>query len=163
MTSPVDPFVWIIIVVFLVAGIVSLVVGYAAYFQQKRPYHVPLLVAIAGVVDVVFAVIYAQLTIPGFPGYPVASAAGRPYLAVIGVAALLYPLSVYFSGDREFRLMLEHAETLEAKRTATEYEKNILRRHIQEAEARNAVRSSSCFKSSGTSFSPTWDTSCARR
>lgn len=137
MISPVDPFVWVIITVFLVAGIVSLLVGYAGYFVQKRPFLVPLLVSVAGVADVVFAIVYAQLTVPGFPGHPVPSAAGRPWLAVVGVAALAYPLSVYFSGDREFHLMLEHAGQMAAKQRITEAEKGILRRHIDDLITQN--------------------------
>ena len=137
MISPPDPTVFIIAFVFLLAGFVSWAVAVAAYFIQKRSIMAAALGAM-GAIYGIFAYRYAQLTLPGFPGYPIPSADGRPYFLAIGIAAVAYPILLYVSGGRELKMILAHSEQLAAKQRTVEFEKEILRHHISQAEARNA-------------------------
>lgn len=130
MISPPSFVVWLVSIVFFAAGLTSFAVAGVSYYLQKRPWPIPVMMALAGVVNVVFAHKYAQLTIPGYPGNPIPSAEGRAALAFIAIAALVYPLSVYFHNDREFRMTLEHAEKMEAKQRVTQNETAVLQRHI---------------------------------
>ena len=138
MISQPDGLLWATIVLFFAAGVASIVLGGAGYFIQKRPFLVPLAVVIVGLVDIAFAVKYAQIVVPGFPGGPQPSGSIRPFMFAVSLVMLSVPFGFYITGDRELRAARKHAEELEAKRHVAEYAEEKLKRRLDEAYTQNA-------------------------
>ena len=138
MISQPDGLMWATIVFFFLAGVVSLALGAAGYFVQKRPFLVPLLVVTVGVVDILFAVKYAQIVVPGFPGGPEPSASIRPFLFAISLVMLSVPFGFYITGDRELRIARKHAEELQAKRDVAQFAEEKLKDRLDAAYTQNA-------------------------
>ena len=145
MISPPDIWVWSTIAMFLFAGIVSFVSAVSGHFVQKRPWPMPLLISLIGVIDIIFAIKYAQLVIPGFPGWPAPSVEGRPYFLLIAVAMLFMPVGYIWSGYRELALIRNHTEQLEAKRHVAEHEKQKLLERLDAAQEQNAQQRQQFF------------------
>ena len=145
MISPPNFFVWATIVMFMTAGIVSFVSAGAGHFVQKRPWPVPIFLVLLGVADIVFAILYGQLVVPGFPGGPIPSATGRPYFLLISISMVLMPLGYVWTGYRELALIRNHTEQLEAKRRVAEHEKQKLLERLDAAQEQNAQQRQQFF------------------
>lgn len=137
MISSPDVLLWLTLAAFFVASVVSVTVAGLSYFGQKRPWLVPALILAAGVIEAAIVVMYGRIVVPGFPGGPLPSARIRLPFLLAALALLLYPILYYIMNDREFKIMMEHAAQLKAKRTATEYEKGVLQRHLDRAIDQN--------------------------
>ncbi len=130
---------------FMTAGIVSFVSAGAGHFVQKRPWPVPIFLVLLGVADIVFAILYGQLVVPGFPGGPIPSATGRPYFLLISISMVLMPLGYVWTGYRELALIRNHTEQLEAKRHVAEHEKQKLLERLDAAQEQNAQQRQQFF------------------
>lgn len=119
--SPPDPWGLLTAVTFMVAGVGSVVAGILGRVVQKRPYPVPVLIALVGIADLAYAWKYAQLILPGFPGNPIPSAEIRPFMFLISLVALSVPVGFWWTGDRELRLMQQTNERVEQERNLAQF------------------------------------------
>lgn len=136
--SPPDPWGLLTAVTFMVAGIGSVAAGVLGRMVQKRPYPVPVLIAVVGLVDLAYAWKYSQLILPGFPGNPIPSAEIRPFMFLISLVALSVPVGFWLTGDRELRLMQQTNERVAQERNLAQFMEAQLEQklsHLQDEKA----------------------------
>ena len=102
--SPPDAFSIATTLIFALAGLVSITLGIAGRLVQKRPLLLPVVIVIVGFFDIGFAIKYAQLTVPSFPGGPVPSVELRPFLLMMSLVVLSVPLGFLYRHNADFRI-----------------------------------------------------------
>jgi signal transduction histidine kinase len=138
--SPPDPWGLLTAVTFMVAGVGSVVAGILGRVVQKRPYPVPVLIALVGIADLAYAWKYAQLILPGFPGNPIPSAEIRPFMFLISLVALSVPIGFWWTGDRELRLMQRTNERVEQERNLAQFMEAQLKQQLASIQEDKAVQ-----------------------
>lgn len=100
---------YITVLLFFFTGPLSFAVSY--YGWRNKQVH-PILMfplVLYGISAVVFSISYSQLTIPGFPGYPIQSGETSFYFMLMGAGALSIPPTVFLA----LRLFTERSELYE--------------------------------------------------
>lgn len=133
--SPPDPIGLLTAVIFMVAGIASILAGILGRAIQKRPLPVPAMMVLVGLADIAYSYKYAQLILPGFPGNPIPSAEIRPFLLLISFVALSVPVGFWITGDRELKLMQQINERVEQERNLAQFMEGKLKDQLDVVQA----------------------------
>ena len=103
--------------------------------MQKRPLLLPVVIVIVGFFDIGFAIKYAQLTVPSFPGGPVPSVELRPFLLMMSLVVLSVPLGFWFAGGREIELLQKLTDQAEKERSFAQYMEKRLKDRLSRIQA----------------------------
>lgn len=132
--SPPDPIGLLTAVVFMVAGIASILAGVLGRTLQKRPLPVPVMMVLVGVADLAYAWKYTQLILPGFPGNPIPSAEIRPFLLLVSFVCLSVPVGFWITGDRELKMMQRTNERVSQEKRLAQFMEEQLKQQLEQVQ-----------------------------